>query len=441
MQGHFKLTNKQSQQLQLVKSEATHIMSFGGSRSAKTFGIVRTMIIRALAAENSRHAILRFRFNHVKASVVLDTFPKVMSLCFKDITYELNKTDWYPEFPNKSQIWFGGLDDKERTEKVLGQEYATIFLNECSQITWEPRNMAVTRLAQLATITGTDKPLRLKMFYDCNPPAENHWTYKIFKKLISPDTGKPLTNIQDFASIKMNPADNIENLPDTYIATLEALPPRMKKRFLEGMFTSVTDNALWSIDSLDKIRDLDVSLPDFLRVVIAVDPSGADSDNCENDAIGICVVALGVDGRAYVLEDLTVKGSPSVWGKVATDAFQRHQADRIIGEANYGGDMVRHVIQTARPSTPYKAVTASRGKVQRAEPISALCDVDKVVLAGNFPDLEEELCSFTTSGYIGENSPNRADAFIWAITELFPGMTKELKSEETIFSIPKLKRL
>ena len=117
-------------------------MSFGGSRSAKTFGIVRTMIIRALAAENSRHAILRFRFNHVKASVVLDTFPKVMSLCFKDITYELNKTDWYAEFPNKSQIWFGGLDDKERTEKVLGQEYATIFLNECSQITWEPRNMA-----------------------------------------------------------------------------------------------------------------------------------------------------------------------------------------------------------------------------------------------------------------------------------------------------------
>jgi phage terminase large subunit-like protein len=99
---------------------------------------------------------------------------------------------------------------------------------------------------------------------------------------------------------------------------------------------------------------------------------------------------------------------------------------------NYGGEMVRHTIQTARPRTPFKKVTASRGKVVRAEPISALYEQGKVRHVGLFPDMEEELCGFSTFGYTGTGSPNRADALIWALTELFPGLTKpeEEKREE-----------
>src|SRR3990167_305931 len=100
------------------------------------------------SAAGSRHSILRFRFNHVKASIVHDTFPKVMNLCFAGYPYRLEKTDWYAQFDNGAQIWFGGLDDKEVTEKRLGQEYVSIFLNECSQIPFASRNLAVTRLAQ-----------------------------------------------------------------------------------------------------------------------------------------------------------------------------------------------------------------------------------------------------------------------------------------------------
>ncbi|GAG27763.1 unnamed protein product, partial [marine sediment metagenome] len=120
----------------MLTGSATNLMLFGGSRSGKTFLFIRNIIMRAMMAPGSRHAVLRFRFAHVKNAVVLDTFPKVLKLCFPELPSAdsmLNKTDWYAQLPNGSQIWFGGLDDKERTEKILGQEYVTIFLNECSQ--------------------------------------------------------------------------------------------------------------------------------------------------------------------------------------------------------------------------------------------------------------------------------------------------------------------
>jgi phage terminase large subunit-like protein len=160
--------------------------------------------------------------------------------------------------------------------------------------------------------------------------------------------------------------------------------------------------------------------------VVAVDPSGSDDkDNADNDAIGIIVAGIGTDGNAYLLEDCTVKAGPATWGKIATDAFDRHAADIVVGEQNYGGAMVHHVIKTARPRTPYKQVNASRGKVVRAEPFSALYEQGKVRHVGEFRDLEDELVAFSTFGYMGESSPNRADALIWALTELFPGLVRD----------------
>jgi phage terminase large subunit-like protein len=163
-------------------------------------------------------------------------------------------------------------------------------------------------------------------------------------------------------------------------------------------------------------------------VVVAVDPSGAyDAENAENDAIGIVVAGLGIDGNAYVLEDCTVKAGPATWGNVATTAYDRHQADVIVGEINFGGAMVETVIQTARPRTPFRQVTASRGKAVRAEPFSALYEQGKIRHVGFFRELEDELAGFSTTGYLGQGSPNRADALIWALTELFPGMINPRK--------------
>lgn len=167
-------------------------------------------------------------------------------------------------------------------------------------------------------------------------------------------------------------------------------------------------------------------------MVVGVDPSGSgDSDNADNDAIGICVGGLGTDGIAYLLEDCTVKAGPVVWGKIATDAYDRHGANVIVGETNYGGAMVQHVIQTSRARTPYKQVTATRGKAVRAEPFSSLYEQGKVRHVGYFRDLEDELAAFSTFGYTGGSSPNRADAWIWVLSELFPGIVRQ-KKERTI---------
>jgi predicted phage terminase large subunit-like protein len=418
----FRLTPKQEEANEVLASNARHIMLFGGSRSGKTFLAVRALVVRSLKAPKSRHAILRFRFNAVKASIAYDTFPKVMELCWPAVKYELNKTDWFFELANGSQLWLGGLDDKERTEKILGNEYASIFLNECSQIPWSSRNIAVTRLAQVApTVNG--QQLLPRMMYDENPPDKGHWSYRVFVQKQDPETKQPLPDPQNYAAIQLNPGDNADNLPPEYLGTLQGLSARLQRRFLFGEFRDANPLALFSEEAFDKWRVLDGSLPDFQRIVVAVDPSGSgDKDNAENDAIGVVVAALGTDGNGYLLEDLTLKAGPATWGRVVTTAFERHQADVVVGEINYGGAMVGEVIKTARRGTPFKEVRATRGKVVRAEPFSPLFEDGRVRIVGHMRELEDELCAMTTNGFIGENSPNRADAAIWALTELFPGM-------------------
>lgn len=391
--------------------------------------------MRALKAPKSRHAILRFRFNAIKASVIFDTFPKVMDLAFHGVKFTLSKTDWYAEFENGSQIWFGGLDDKERTEKILGMEFVTIYLNEASQIPKSSRDIAVTRLAQQVNqvIGETTARLKPRMYYDCNPPNKSHWTYKLFVEKRDPDTKLPLSQPADYAYFQINPQDNQDNISPEYLETLKGLSARLQKRFLKGEFADATPNALFTDEIIDKWRVTDGVLPDFVRVVVGVDPSGSDdADNADNDAIGICVGALGTDGNAYLLEDCTVKAGPATWGRVATSAFDRHQADVIVGEQNYGGAMVKATIQTARPRTPYKAVSAARGKHVRAEPFSALYEQGKVRHVGDFAELEDELAAFSTTGYLGDRSPNRADAWIWVLAELFPGMTKGEKASTDV---------
>ncbi len=426
MDGSFHFTSKQLQAQEIVAGDATHIMLFGGSRSGKTFLHVRNVIMRAIKAPTSRHLIARFRFNHVKASIILDTFPKVMKLCFPQVSYEVNKTDWYAKLPNGSEIWFAGLDDKERTEKVLGLEFATIYLNECSQISWTSRELLVTRLCQLVDQVIQDRPkvpMKPRMYYDCNPPGKGHWTFRVFKQKTNPETKEPLRDPDNYVAFQMNPKDNVENLSPEYLKNLAGLSARARRRFEEGEFADANPNALFDEADIDKWRVIDGKVPQFVRVVVGVDPSGSgDEDNQDNDEIGISAVGLGTDGNAYVLEDPSVKAGPATWGKIATDAFERHKADVVVGEINYGGDMVRATIQTARPRTPFKKVTATRGKAVRAEPFSALYEQGKVRHVGIFAKLEDELCGFSTNGYTGTGSPNRADALIWALSELFPAI-------------------
>lgn len=424
----MQLTPKQQEAMRVLAGPAMHVMLEGGSRSGKTFLLTRAVVFRALKAPKSRHGIFRFRFNHLRASIIEDTFPRVMEVCFPEVPYDLDRSDWFVAFSNGATIWFGGLDEKERTEKILGQELATAYLNEISQIPFASRNLVVTRLAQRVEqeINGRREPLVLRMYYDLNPTTKSHWAYQLFHLKRDPESKTPLPNPEQYAHFRLNPVDNIQNLAAGYLDTLKGLSSRLQRRFMEGEWADANPNALFAEEWIDRNRVLDGKVPDMVRIVVAVDPSGSgDEDNADNDEIGIAVVGLGTDGVAYVLEDASVKAGPATWGAVATGCYDRHQADVIVGEQNFGGEMVRMTIQTARPRTPYKKVVASRGKVQRAEPFSSLYEQGKVRHVGHFPKLEEELAGFTTFGYTGEGSPNRADAVIWALAELFPSLVAE----------------
>jgi hypothetical protein len=426
----FRFTAKQEEAQEYCTGEATHCMLFGGSRSGKTFLIVRNIVARALKAPGSRHLICRFRFNHLKSSIILDTFPNVMRRCFPQVKYNLSKSDWYVTLPNGSEIWFAGLDDKERLEKILGKEYVTIYPNECSQIAWDSIQVLITRLGQkvMQVVKGLRAQLlKLRMYYDCNPPTKAHWTFRVFKQKVDPETKLPLAQASDYTCFQMNPIDNQENLSPEYMRMLSQLSARMQRRFKDGEFGEAAPGALFDESIIDRWRVLDGNLPQMVRVVVGVDPSGSgDTDNADNDEIGEVVGGLGVDGRAYLMEDLSLKAGPATWGRMAVVSYGRHKADVIVGETNFGGDMVKATIQTAASAenmrVNFKKVVASRGKHVRAEPFSALYEQGKVRHVGIMSKLEDELCGMTTTGYTGTGSPNRADAWIWVLAELFPSV-------------------
>lgn len=416
----FKLTAKQVEANKLLSGPAKHILLRGGSRSGKTFILMRAVIIRAMKSSGSTHAVLRFRFNHLKESIINDTLPKVMALCWPEIPYETNKTDWYTRFPNDARILYGGLDDKERTEKILGQEHSTILLNECSQISYASRNKAVTRLAQKSG-------LALKAYYDCNPPPVTHWTYQMFARGLEPTSGQPLFNPDAYTTMRMNPTDNVENLPEDYIDMLRALPARERRRFLEGEFLSEVPGALWTMENLEKGRRELAVVPPLERIVIAVDPSGCSGEEDErSDEVGIMAVGRGIDKHGYLLEDASGRYSPAEWAKKAIELYDLWNADCIVAEKNYGGAMVMSTIKSARQNAKVKVVHATRGKVQRAEPVSSLYEQGLVHHIGFFPELEDQMLSFSTSGYQGSKSPDRADALVWGFSELLLSLKTQL---------------
>ena len=214
--------------------------------------------------------------------------------------------------------------------------------------------------------------------------------------------------------------DNAGNLAPAFMkAVVEKYSgTRLGRQELNAEMLDDVPGALWTRDMLDSTR---LKEPLSLRrIVVAVDPSGTSGSASTGmgDDIGIVVAGLGIDGRGYVLEDYSCNLSPDGWSRRVQEAYTAHKADRIIAERNFGGAMVEAVIKAKDKTLPVKVVTASRGKIARAEPIAALYEQGRVSHVGGFADLEDQLCAMTPSGYVGDGSPDRADALVWALTEL-----------------------
>ena len=223
------------------------------------------------------------------------------------------------------------------------------------------------------------------------------------------------TTVVTRGSTYSNRANLAKSFLDKIVTRFEGT--RLGEQELEGKILDDFMGSLWPREMIDRAKGK-VAVPHMQRVVVAIDPSGTGGSEDEGDSIGIVVAGKGVDGVAYVLADRTCKLSPAGWARRAVDAAQEFGADRIVAERNYGGAMVEHTIRTVGRTVPYKEVVATRGKVVRAEPIAALYEQGRVKHAPGLEALEEQMGAMTTEGYMGDGSPDRVDALVWALTEL-----------------------
>lgn len=215
--------------------------------------------------------------------------------------------------------------------------------------------------------------------------------------------------------------DNTEHLAGRFMDAIasEFSGTLLARQEIDGELLDDIEGALWTRSLLEKTRE-NGPMPDHARVVVAVDPpAGTGGDEC-----GIIVAALGRDGIARVLSDCSLSGAaPADWAQSVANAAQQWEADRVVAEANQGGVMVESVLRAAEQMLPVKLVHASRGKIARAEPVAALYAAGRVRHVGVFARLEDQLCGLLVGGtYAGPGrSPDRADALVWALTELLLG--------------------
>ena len=197
--------------------------------------------------------------------------------------------------------------------------------------------------------------------------------------------------------------------------------PQRYRHIWEGEYEPQAVGAIWTKDVIERNRK--DKAPDMGRILIGVDPpveSGDTADRC-----GLVAGGLGSDGRGYVLQDESQKGTPEEWGRAAVAMYDLHDADAIVAEVNQGGDMVRSVIHAVRPGIKIIKVRAKRGKHIRAEPVSALYSLNRISHIGNFPEMERQMCLTTPDGYEGTDSPDNMDAMVYIFLELFNKMVKK----------------
>ena len=317
-----------------------------------------------------------------------------------------NRPEYHPE--KRELIWPSGaradLFSGDSPDQIPGHAFDAAWADEVAK--WKYPEEAYTHLdlalregddAQ-CVITTTPRPLA-------------------FLRNLRKDPGCVTVQAKTYDNAPHLDASYIKRIAQRYDGT------EIGRQEIDGELLEDIRGALWTLSQINETRIRNpAAAPEYARIVIGVDPQGKEASNNiwipdedQGSETGIVVCGEGRDGRGYVLDDLSGDYNPNKWGQMVEAAYHQHGADRIVAEANNGGEMVRHTIYTVDPNLPVEIVRASEGKKARAEPVSALYEQGKVSHVGNFAKLEDEMTTYTGKG----RSPNRLDALVWALTELF----------------------
>lgn len=329
----------------------------------------------------------------------------------KDFMPVYEKTNRCLTWPNGAKAW---LYNATEPDQLRGPQHDAAWVDELAkfkymQATWDQLQFGL-RLGehpkQIITTTPRPLPLIKKLMNDADTVVTRGRTYDNMANLATPF---------------------IRQIEDRYGGT------RLGRQELEGELLEDIPGALWARSSIDEARRPEAP-KDLERIIIAVDPATSSEENSDETGIIAVGCARDPDGfmRGYVLADYSIRGTPDEWARKAVALYRHFEADRIVAEKNQGGEMVEAVIRAKDRNVPVTLVHASRGKLVRAEPISALYEQGRVHHVGRFDELEDQMCTFSADYDRKNGSPDRMDALVWGLSFLFNKMTGRRRSKDTV---------
>jgi len=311
----------------------------------------------------------------------------LLSICKPSEVAKWNRSIGEFEFSNGAQV---KLFSGDKPARLRGPQHHAVWFDELAafqyvQSAWDMAMFGL-RLGDNPRAVVTTTPRPLPLIKTLIADAKTHVT-----------RGSTYDNRANLA-----PAF-FEDIVSRYEGT------RLGRQELNAELIDDVEGALWTRDVLEANRV--TNCPNTVTIVIGVDPkvnAGADSET------GIVVAAVGSDGKYYILDDASINDVPERWARQVVSTYHKWRADRVVVERNQGGDMVAAMLRAVDANLPITEVYATKGKYTRAEPISAMYEQGKVKHVGAFPKLEDQLCTWVP----GEDSPDRLDAMVWAVTNL-----------------------
>ncbi len=356
--------------------------------------------MREKVRQGARHVALVAPTTADTRKVMVQGDSGILSVCWKGDKTAKGDLLGVPTYEpsNREVKWANGAIattySAEEPERLRGPQHDYLWADELcawkrSRETWDMAMFGLrVGVRPQAMVTTTPKPLAL------------------IREILD----DPLTAVSRGTTF-----DNAANLAPAFLRRVlgKYSGTRLGRQELYAELLEEAEGALWTREMLD-VAKFEGELPEMQRIVVAIDP--AITANAESDETGIVAAGLGVDNQGYVLEDVSGRYSPGKWAKKAIQLFNDVGADRIVAEANQGGEMVRHTLNTEWPSCPVTMVWASRGKRARAEPVAALYEQGRIKHVGGLAELEDQLVNWEPLG--GMESPDRLDALVWAMTSL-----------------------
>jgi len=375
-------------QLPPLNNDWSTFVALAGRGWGKTKTAAEWLAYKALSQPNTRWAVVAPTFGDVRDTAAEGPSGLVNILREYGVLENYNRSMGEILLTNKSRI---KLFSGEEPDRLRGPNFHGGWFDELAAFSkpdaWDQYKFAL-RLGDhpQTVITTTPRPT------------------KLIKSLLSQD-GTTIVRGSTF--------DNAANLAPSALADLRLRyeGTRLGRQELYGEIVDDIEGALWSREMLENSRVTEH--PPLIRIVVAIDPAVTSGEN--SDETGIVVAGVTSDSHYYILEDLSCRQSPEAWARIAVNAYHKHKADRIVAETNNGGDMIESLIRQVDSTVSYKKVTATRGKLVRAEPVAALWEQQRAHLVGGFAVLEDELCNYTVAS---NESPNHLDAMVWAATEL-----------------------